>query len=202
MSSPPREDLLRPVHKGIRSTIYAMGHQLQLTDFTDEKEVPAILETLRHELTAASMGACILCVLHSRAGDEERVMFPPVKAPTAQLIRDLLNDHAEIVRQMVALDALGRRLRATHDPQERVELGIQLNSAANDLFAYYLNHMNREEREPSPVLWKLFTDEELRAMRREIMRTGHPEMIRATVGWTLSSADVGELVTFFTGMKQ
>lgn len=126
-------------------------------------------------------------------------MFPFVHTPAALPIRSLLNGHSEIVCRREALDAFGSRLRATQDPEERTAPGVPLSSAANGPSAYSLSQRNPEERELSPLLWKHLDDEELWSMRREIMRTGHPERIRATLGWTLAHADVGERVTIFPG---
>jgi hypothetical protein len=106
-------------------------------------------------------------------------MFPSIPAPPGAWIEGLPKDLSEIVRPMVALDALRAWLRATHDPKERSAWGVGRNITANDPFAFYRNHKNREERELCAVRWQRFTDEELRAMRREIVGAGRPEMIPA-----------------------
>jgi hypothetical protein len=100
------EDLFTPIHKAIRSMIYDLGSRLQCVDFADRVAAAAVLVDLQHEFTNAVSSTCVLCLLHSHAGTEERFVFPSMDSFDAKLIRSLIDDHQEISRRLGAISRM------------------------------------------------------------------------------------------------
>jgi len=195
-----RENLFRPIHKGIRAMIYELGRRLQTTDFTDETAALAISKDLRDNLSQ-SVGNCLLCLLHEHSRHEERDIFRPLRPFDPELVALMMREHVEVVKRIGFLSKTCAEMMAETSPARRIEVGDRLNLEANDVFAYYLQHLNNEEATLVPVMWERFTDEELRQMRAKFHSSIPRHRLETWMRWTLPALNVNELVVFFRGMK-
>src|SRR5262249_6909026 len=158
-------DILTPIHKTIRSMIYQVAGRLQTTDFTNTTATDQVLKELEYDFTTALYTNCILCFLHGHAGAEEQAVFPPAKAYDSKLIEELLQDHHEFATTQAALSKIGQELQQTSTSVEREAIGKSLTLEANQFFARYLSHLNREEAELVPLLNRQLTENQLMAVR-------------------------------------
>ena len=195
------EDLFTPIHKAIRSMIYSLGGRLQTADFAEKAASTAVLADLQHEFANAVSATCVLCLLHSHAGSEEAGIFPSMESIDPSLIRMLLEDHQEIRRRLVTLTTMAEELRETDTPQRRLEWGARINREANEFFAFYLAHMNKEEVTIVPAMKEHFTDDQMRAMQGAIMGAMPPERLANYLRWMLPSLTLGELTGMMAGVK-
>ena len=132
-------------------------------------------------------------MLSQHAMDEETTIFPNAAKAGNQLIATLIEEHHDLARREALLARSGHALLAMESPEGRVEAGIRLNQSANELFAAYIAHMNREETELVPWMSEHFSDVELVAMRSTIMSRNPPDRTFAILGWILPSLNVREL---------
>jgi hypothetical protein len=195
-----RENLFRPIHKGLRSMIYELGRRLQTTDFADDAQARAFVRELQQNLTEASAN-CFLCLLFRHSEHEERDFFEPIRPFDPDVVRLMLNEHAEIARRIRALTVTGEQVLGETTPARRIETGDRLYLESNDLFAYYLQHMNNEEATVVPVMWEHFTDAQLRKIRAEYHTSVPIRRLEAWMRWTLPAMNLNELVVFFHGLK-
>lgn len=195
------EDLFTPIHKAIRSMIYDVSGRLQTNDFTDMAATKPLLADLEHEFSAAISSGCILCLLHGHASDEETAVFPSVSKHDATLVQGFIEDHHALTRRLEAITKMARDLPSKARPEERVQFGITLNQKANEFFAAYIDHMNREEEKLVPLMRERFTDGQMRAMRGAIMGAMPPDRLASILRWMLPSLNVGELTGMLAGIK-
>jgi hemerythrin superfamily protein len=195
------EDLFTPIHKGIRSMIYDVGSRLQTNDFSDVAASKSLLDDLEHEFSAAISAGCILCLLHRHASDEETSIFPAVSTHDATLVQRFIDDHHALTRRLESITQTAHDLPTRTNPEERVQSGIKLNQQANDFFAAYLDHMNREEEKLVPLMRERFTDDQIRKMRGAIMGAMPPDRMAAILGWMLPSLNVSEMTEMLRGIK-
>jgi len=195
------EDLFTPIHKALRSMIYNLGGRLQSVDFADKAASAAVLADLEHEFRNAVSATCVLCLLHAHAGSEEAGIFPAMEPIDANMIQMLLEEHQEIRRRLVTLSTMAEELGATELPQRRLEWGIRINREANEFFAFYLAHMNKEEVTIVPAMKEHFTDDQMRAMQAAIIGAMPPERLAGYLRWMLPSLSLGELTGLLTGVK-
>jgi len=196
-----RVDILTPIHKGIRSMIYKLGTEIQTADFTDEDATKALVARLQRNLSVAT-SRCILCLLHEHGENEDDHLFPKVRAFEPGMVEMLIQEHREIGHKLVGVSEICVELIATKDPQLRIEIGMKLNRSANELFAYYMTHMNKEEVTVLPATWQHLTDEQLLAIRAIAEANLPPERLAEWMRWVLPSLNVSELVEMFTGIKK
>jgi hypothetical protein len=81
-------------------------------------------------------------------------------------------------------------------------MGEKLNRTANDLFAFYLTHLNGEELTLVPAMWKHFTDEQLVAMPTNIEKSMTRERYAEFMRWVFPSLNINELTDTFMGLKK
>ena len=196
-----REDFLTPVHKGLRSIIYDTGKHLQTNDFADRAATDALCLQLDYNFRTAS-SACMLCWLSSHASDENDFVFSQMKSREPELIETLLREHEIIEKKLDEITSASQSLKATEDLERRNEMGRELNLRANDLFAYYITHMNKEEAMLIPSLEKHFTNEQLHEVRSAIMRRAPPDRMAIMLGYIVNSLNMNELTEFVSGLKK
>jgi len=195
-----RENLFRPVHKGIRSMIYELGDRLQTTDFANVMESNAIATQLKHDLSD-TVSNCLLCLLHAHSKHEERDIFSAVRPLDPDVIDLQMVEHGEVVRRIFGVTKTCDELLGLTDRARRIEVGDRLNLEANELFAFYLAHLNNEEATVVPVMWEHFTDEQLRAMRAKFYASVPLPRFEEWMRWTLPALNLNELLVLLSGMK-
>jgi hypothetical protein len=187
------QDLFTPIHKGLRSMLYGLSSRLQTNDFADLTATRSLVNDLENDFAIARSAGCIVCVLSQHANDEETAIFPDVAKAGNKLIATLIKEHHDLARREAALARSGHALLAIENPEDRVEAGIGLNQTANELFAAYIAHMNREETDLMPWMKEHFSDAQMAAMRGTIMGRTPPDRMSAILGWMLPSLNVREL---------
>jgi len=195
-----RENLFRPIHKGIRSMLYDLGNQLQTTNFADVNESNQFATRLKHDL-GSSLSNCMLCLLSAHASHEERDIFSQLRPHDPKVVEVVMQEHAEVIRRIGGISRTCDQVMALSAPTERVEGGNRLNKEVNDLLAFYLAHLNNEEALLVPALWRWFTDKQLRAMRTMFYASLPLPLFETWMRWTLPSLNQEELVALFTDLK-
>jgi Hemerythrin HHE cation binding domain len=201
-SVPATEDLFTTIHKGLRSMIYHLGGRLQTNDFADLAGTGVLLTDLEHDFAVARSAGCIVCALQHHAGEEDSTIFPSVSKYAPGLVASLIEEHHELTRRELALAKRGHELLALPSAEDRVREGQALNRSANDLFALYLAHMNREDEWLVPLMREHFTNEQMATMRGTIMSGMPPERLMAILRWMLPSLNIGELAEILSVIQR
>ncbi|MGD1098810.1 MAG: hemerythrin domain-containing protein [Thermoplasmata archaeon] len=196
-----RENLFRPIHKGIRTMLYDLGSRLQTTDFADVAESNQFVSQLKKDLEG-SLSNCILCLLRAHSGHEENDIFSRLRVHDPDAIDLMMREHAEAARRIYGVAKTCDEILTLTSSARRVEVGDRLDLEVNDLCAFYLSHMNNEEATLVPLLWERFTDEQLRAMRAEFYDNLPLSLFETWMRWTLPSLNQEELVVLFSGLKK
>jgi hypothetical protein len=181
--------------------IYELGKELQTADFTDEHATEVMVSRLKQDLASAS-SACVVCLLHEHAGLEDDYVFPDVRKFEPKMVDMLLDEHREVVRMIAGVWKIADEVKMLKNREERVEMGDRLNRTANDLFAFYLTHLNGEESTLVPAMWKHFSDEQILAMQRRVIGSLTVERAAQWNSWLFPSLNINELTGMFMGLKK
>jgi len=187
------QDLFTPIHKGLRSMLYGLSSRLQTNDFSDLEATRTLVNDLENDFAIALSAGCIVCILSSHANDEESAIFPDAARAGNELIATLIEEHHDLARREASIAHSAHALLAMEIPEGRAEAGVRLNQSANELFAAYMAHMNREESDLVPWMSEHFSDAQMGAMRGLIMGRTTPDRMSAILGWMLPSLNVREL---------
>jgi len=195
-----RQNLFRPIHKGIRSMLYELGNGLQTTDFADVAESNQFAARLKHDL-GDSLSNCILCLLTVHSRHEEKDIFSKLQVHDPDAVALVMKEHVEVARRVREVSKTCDEITALTSPARRIEIGDRLQQELNDLFVTYLSHLNNEEALLVPLMWGWFTDEQLGAMRAQFYGGLPPPLFETWMNWTLPALNVNELVVLLSGMK-
>jgi len=195
-----RENLFRPIHKGIRSMLYELGSRSQTTNFADVADSNRFATRLKHDLQN-SLSNCILCLLRTHSTHEEKDIFSRIRAHDPDVVDLMMQEHAEVARRIWTVSKTCDEVLTLESSTRRIEVGDRLNQETNELFAFYLAHLNNEEATLVPIMWERFTDPELRAMRAEFYNSLPLSLFETWMRWTLPSLNQQELVVLFGGLK-
>jgi hypothetical protein len=181
--------------------IYELGNELQTTDFANERETDLVVSKLKRD-PASPASACIICLLHEHAGLEDQYVFPDVRAFEPRMVDTLSQEHREVERRIAGLRKVADEVKTSPNREERIDRGGRLNRTANDLFAFYLTHLNTEESTLIPAMWKHFTDEQIAGMQGSIIESLTPERATQWNSWLFPSLNINELTGMFTELKK
>lgn len=197
-----RADLFTPIHKGLRAMIYSLSGRLQANDFANLETTKVLTTDLEHDFAAARSAGCILCIFSQHATDEDHSIFNHTEKVAQTLTASLMAEHHELTRRELELAQSAHQILAMGSSDDRAVAGVRLNAAANELFASYLVHMNREETELVPLMQQHFTDSEMIAMRGQIIGGMPPERIMSILSYMLPSLNVDELSEFVGSVRR
>lgn len=187
----PRMDIFTFIHKGIRAMLYEQGRILMQADFTNQEATTRDLD---------SLGLC-LQRLQEHGDVEEAHVFPSMNDHTPELVNSMLDQHKSIHEKIAQVKSSASVFRDIQDMQIRIAAGDQLNREFNDLMAFYLAHMNREETEMVPATWQYLTDEMLGGIVSVIQRNTPPAALTDNLGWAIKSINNTELVGLLKGVR-
>jgi len=195
------EDLFTPVHKGLRTMIYGLSSRLQTNDFADIPASTALTSDLEHDFAVARSAGCILCAFSSHAEEEEKVIFPGSARFANGLVTSLIAEHHDLTRREIEIAKAAHELLVLPSPEQRIAAGVRLNQMANELFANYITHMNKEEEQLVPLMRENYSDPEQAAMRGGIIGRFQPDRLFALLTWMLPSLNVTELSDLLSSVK-
>lgn len=199
LSMSERPNIFRPIHKGIRSMLYAHARWLQVADFQDPEASNALVLGLKKDL-GDSLSDCLLCLLSVHTRHEERDILAALGRHDPGAVALVMKEHVQLahtVREVAA--TCDELLRATM-PEDRLSLGDRLLTEADALFAEYMVHLNHEEDWVVPVMWQWFADADLDAMRGGFYNNLPLPLFETWMRWTLPALNPHELRLFVRGM--
>ncbi len=176
-----RPDLLTPIHKGLRRSLFETALVVARTDFGDPTE------------TAVAQAAVAACFefLREHAEHEDRHTVPLVATLSPELAATLEAAHPHLERLAIGIDSLWPRL-APLDGAARAALGAELLRRFQTFVAEQLLHMDLEERQVLALLWANLSDRELGELGARITATIPPPRLAvwgALLGPALSAPE-------------
>ena len=181
--------------------LYGLSGRLQTNDFADLTATKSLVKDLESDFAIAQSAGCIVCTLSQHANDEETMIFPDAAKAGNELIATLIEEHHDLARREASITRSTHALLAIENAGGRAEAGVRLNQSANELFAAYIAHMNREETELVPWMKEHFSDAQMAAMRGAILGRTPPDRMSSILGWMLPSLNVQELTGLIREVK-
>jgi hemerythrin-like domain-containing protein len=183
-------DLYESIHKGQRRRFFNIAIQAGTINHADQKA----LDKLFDELKTFNEH------MHLHAGLEEKFIHPLLAKKVPGGARRLEEDHRIIHQKFDDLVAHFDAIKTEHaDFQKRRELALEFYRAWNRFLSFYFIHINREEEQITPILWKLCTEEELATTFRSILTSQTPAEITENFEMMLPAINLQERVEMLGG---
>ena len=176
-------DLYANIHKGQRGRFFRIATQAGNIDYADQ----IALDGLYDELNAFRDH------MRLHADAEEKYIHPMLNERVPGGARKLEEDHRIINQRFDDLVSHFDGTRAqTADLKKRRELILEFYRAWNRFLSFYFVHINEEEEQVTPLLWKLCTNEELAATFKTIMASQKPDELRDSFAMMLPAMNLYE----------
>ena len=185
-------DLYVGIHKGQRHRFFSIATQAGILDHTNPKAVDALYDELysfrEHLRVHAHM--------------EEKFIHPVLSQRVPGGAMQLEEDHRLIRQKFDDLIANFDGFRAKPvDFEKRPELALELYRAWNRFAAFYFMHINREEEQVMPTLWKLCTVEELAEIHKLMIINQTHEQLVEDFKMMLPNANLKEQVEILGSVR-
>jgi hemerythrin-like domain-containing protein len=158
-----RIDLYRYAHKGARYLLSQVAMQLGRADFGDPQERNTALDAVK--------AAIDLLRMHSHS--EDSIIHCEAEKRVQGCSQALSQEHKNDEYLLRELETQVDRL--LQSPAMSTDEGFDLYRKFNKYLGHYLLHLDREENEMMPILWKHFSDQELQQLRAHMLAKIPPE---------------------------
>lgn len=189
--SEQRYNVFNQIHKGLRGMLYDTALCIQQTDFT-QPEAESTVNQLEQ----------VLHFFDEHAKNEDQFILPHIRQHNARLIDELEKDHDIDHRLTETLLDHIKDWRATDTAVPRETIGQRIGYAFNEFIAFNLYHMNKEENVLMYLLWKHYTDAEIRQMEAQILQSIPLPTLLAESRWMMRSINDKEVIAWLSGVKQ
>ena len=184
LSTSPRHDPYRNIHKGLRAAMFDAVHCVGAADVDDAAGLSAALDKVER----------LLRLMGAHVKHENEYLHTAIEARTAGGARRTANDHQEHVDALAALSAQAAALRG---PGGRAESLHRLYLDLAEFVAENLRHMRVEETDNNAQLWALYGDDELVAIHDRLLASVEPAVMADAIAWMgrgLSLRELAELL--------
>ena len=176
-------DLYTGIHKGQRSRFFKISARAGTIDYADQKS----LIMLHDELTSFREH------MRLHAALEEKCIHPLLSDRVPGGAKKLEEDHRNINQRFDDLVTHFDAIRTKPaDFGRRLELALEFYRAWNRFVSFYFIHINEEEENVQPTLWKLCTNEELANTFRTILASQKPNELKYNLEIMLPAMNLDE----------
>jgi hypothetical protein len=187
-----RFDLYRSAHKGVRKALFDAVMRIGAADCRKQPEAMA----------TAALARSIVALSRKHIASEMRFIHAAVEVREPGLMRTLDHAHDDHTQQLDWIEAIARDLEAAPTAGSRMTLGGQLYEAVARFVSDELTHMAQEEQAIMPVLWRLFSDEELLGMQQAIIAALGPDGLAMFLRPMLPAMNPVEREKMLSGLKR
>lgn len=180
------------VHKALRAMLYDTATELQRTDFNNEKEVTSLLANI----------TTVVDVFDKHAYNEDHFVFSAVGQYEPSVVDAFEQEHVRDHELSTQLRTLVNIYRSLETDEEKIELGSALRKAFVDFIAFNLVHMAKEEDIINNLLWRYYTDEQIRAIEKQIISNQTPESTAVVWKWMIRGLSNTEIINWLKAVEK
>jgi hemerythrin-like domain-containing protein len=180
------------VHKALRAMLYETATELQRTDFNNEREVTSVLANI----------TTVVDVFDKHAYNEDHFVFAAVEQYEPSVVDAFEQEHVRDHELSTQLRTLINIYTSLKTDAERMQLGSALRKAFVDFLAFNLVHMAKEEDIINNLLWRYYTDEEIRGIEKQIISNQTPESTAVVWKWMLRGLSTAEIINWLKTVER
>jgi hypothetical protein len=179
-------------HKGLRNALSRLELLSGTTDFNNVAEVQRLY----------NLGRDVFDILDIHADDENAVTLAELQERCRGCSEHDKRDHEQLASEQRSLeDFLVEIYEGSQSGGNIAGLGSEFYLLLSSYHGKYLLHLAEEETVTQPLLWKHFTDEELKEHRVRIMQRNPPETLLVWLRFIIPAQTHMERVPFLAGFK-
>ena len=186
-----RNNIFNLVHKGLRAALYSTAITLQRTDFTRQEEADATLEKVEE----------IIFLFDGHAAKEDHFVLPAIATWEPSVVAAFESEHQHDEELALGLKACVGKVKEAETPLEKLAAGRELDVAFAAFTAFNLQHMAREEDILLKILWRYYTDEELKDISTRIVKSMEPWINDFYTTWMIRGINDTEVAEWYKEMQ-
>jgi hypothetical protein len=163
------------IHKGLRAALYQTSLQLQRTDFTEESETEESLNRVKE----------VIMLFEGHAQKEDTYILPAIIEYEPSVVATFHNEHEEDEQLGKELNKAVEKVQNCTELLEKIIAGRELTEAFVRFMVFNLNHMAKEENILNKILWRYYSDDEIRAIGVQIGKSVAPWIQDFYLTWML-----------------
>lgn len=187
-----RYNIFNLIHKGLRASLYQTALQLQQTDFTSDEETESAVNRVKE----------IIMLFDAHAHKEDSFILPAISSWEPSVVATFESEHVEDLK-------LGEELKASIGKVEnatgltgRLAAGIELTESFVAFTIFNLKHMAREEDIINKILWRYYSDDEIKKISAQISESVEPWMQDFYATWMLRGINTPEAATWMKAIEK
>ena len=186
-----RYDIYRLIHKGMRSFLTDTLLTLGRLDPHSAADRHATLTQLRN----------LLDFCESHLAHENEFIHTAMHARQPGSADNMDEHHQQHLQMIAELRGMAEQLQAVRN-EEREQICALLYRKLAVFVADNLAHMDEEETLNNAILWRYYTDEEIRAIEQALVATIPPHKNAETMQWMLPALNHQERHEFLSGVRR
>jgi len=187
-----RYNTFNQIHKALRALLYDAALSLQQTDFAIKSECDATVEKV----------VAILDIFEEHAHNEDSHILPALFSFEPSIVDAFEQEHETDLELARTLHLTVAELYRATTPIEKQRLGKQLTSSFIQFMIFNLNHMAKEEEILNEILWRYYTDAEIKKIEAVIKQSTPAAKQPFVVKWMLRGISNTEAVAWLKELQQ
>jgi len=170
------------IHKGLRAALYQTALQLQQTDFTEEELSEEALNKVKE----------IVLLFEGHAHKEDNFILPMINEYEPSVVATFNAEHEEDEKLGFELNAAVEKVAESETLLEKMISGRELTESFVRFMVFNLEHMAKEEDIINKILWRYYSDDEIKAVASQISKNTPPWMQDFYAKWMLRGINDAE----------
>ena len=187
-----RYDIFNIIHKGLRASLYHTALQLQQTDFTSTVESEDAINRVKE----------IVMLFDGHAHKEDQYILPALAYYEPSVVVAFEDEHAEDIRLGKELNNSIETLENSQSLLEKIIAGKELTKAFVGFMVFNLEHMAKEEDILNKLLWRYYSDDEIKEIGSRISSSVEPWIQDFYATWILRGLNQNETISWIKAIKK
>ena len=180
------------IHKGLRAALYQTALQLQQTDFTEQDQAEEALNKVRE----------IVMLFEGHAHKEDNFVLPMINEYEPSVVAAFNSEHEEDERLGNELKTAAGKVANSTRVVEKIVSGRELTESFVRFMVFNLNHMAKEEDIINKILWRYYSDDEIKAVVGKISKADPPWIQEFYVTWMIRGINNSEAIDWMKAIQK
>jgi len=180
------------IHKGLRAALYQTALLLQQTDFADQEQAEEAVNKVKE----------IIMLFEGHAHKEDNYVLPLINEYEPSVVTAFNNEHEEDAKLGNELNDAVQKLQDSADTIEKAISGRELTESFVRFMVFNLNHMAKEEDIINKILWRYYSDDEIKAVVGKISQLDPPWIQEFYVKWMIRGISNTEAIEWIKAVEK
>ena len=187
-----RYNIFYLIHKGLRAALYETALKLQQNDFNAKEETEEVLNKVKE----------IVMLFEGHAVKEDRFIFSAIASYEPSVVAAFEEEHETNALLAQELHAAIGTVNKSRSLGEKIVSGRKLTEHFVHFMVFNLQHMEKQEAGINKILWRYYSDEEIRSIGAQISQATPPWIQEFYATWMLRGINNTEAISWIKAIER